>query len=287
MFQYAFGYALQKTKETKLLLDIAMYDKTQTHYGFELSRIFLLETQVASKRDVRKVLGWRATSLGRELMARNRFRFLNGDKYIREQRFLYDDFLSSPSSNCYYTGYWQSELYFLNYHEEIREAFRFRPQMSSENSALTRKIDSCESISIHIRRGDSLTKGVMASCSPEYYSRAMALLNNRVDKPIYFIFSDDIDWARSNIRNQSECHFVDHNVGMESYNDMRLMSHCKHNIIANSSFSWWGAWLNDNPNKFVVAPSKWFKEEIPDASKWFKDVALDLSTLIPKTWELI
>ncbi len=101
-------------------------------------------------------------------------------------------------------------------------------------------------------------------------------MKKRVDNPVMFIFSDDSEWARSSLYFPSKSYFIDHNKNMEEYNDMRLMSLCKHNIIANSSFSWWGAWLNENTGKQVVAPRQWFKDE-----------NFDSSTVVPRGWKLL
>jgi hypothetical protein len=110
----------------------------------------------------------------------------------------------------------------------------------------------------------------------DYYRKALRLLNERVDQPEIFIFSDDIAWVKANLDIDLPCLFVDHNMGMESYNDMRLMSLCQHHIIANSSFSWWGAWLNPNPDKVVIAPQRWFA----NANK-------NVDDLFPEGWVLL
>ena len=113
-------------------------------------------------------------------------------------------------------------------------------------------------LSIHVRRGDyaknAKTNATHGLCSLIITKRQSLHLSARVKQPVFFIFSDDIAWVKDNLKMDFPCHYVDHNVGAESYNDMCLMSMCSHHIIANSSFSWWGAWLNPNPEKIVIAP---------------------------------
>jgi hypothetical protein len=109
-------------------------------------------------------------------------------------------------------------------------------------------------------------------CSLAYYQKAIEYIKSQVKTPVFYIFSDDIEWVKSNLLLDKNTVFVGHNKGTESYNDMHLMSLCKHHIIANSSFSWWGAWLNASPNKIVVAPKKWFASNQNDQD------------LIPRSW---
>ena len=113
-------------------------------------------------------------------------------------------------------------------------------------------------VSVHIRRGDYLNNvGRFGLCELSYYREAIKYIKSIVDNPKFVFFSDDMAWAKDNIDND-EAVFVSWNQGKDSWQDMYLMSHCQHNIVANSSFSWWGAWLNGNPHKVVVAPKKWF-----------------------------
>ena len=118
-----------------------------------------------------------------------------------------------------------------------------------------------------MRRGDCVANpknAYIGFCSLDYYKAAINQMMNKIKDPVFFIFSDDIDWVKNNLLFASQSIFVDHNKNTESYNDMRLMSLCKHHIIANSSFSWWGAWLNPNPDKLVIAPKNWFRNGIND-----------------------
>jgi Glycosyl transferase family 11 len=173
-------------------------------------------------------------------------------------------------------GYWQSEKYFIDCSKLIRKDFTFKNELDSYNLKLKSKIDKTNSVSIHIRRGDYVnnlnTNATHGLCSIDYYIKAVNYITERIESPYFFVFSDDIEWAKKNIMLNFPCQFISHNIGSKSYLDMQLMSLCKHNVIANSSFSWWGAWLNSNDNKIVIAPRKWFA------------VNTDICDLIPSNW---
>lgn len=175
-------------------------------------------------------------------------------------------------------GNWQSQKYFSNCEKEIRDDFQFIKPLDKKNYNVLKTIKTTSSISIHFRRGDYVSDNKINKfhgvCSLKYYQKAIDYLNIRVDKPKYFVFSDDENWVKANFRLKGAT-YIDWNKGKNSYKDMQLMSNCKHNIIANSSFSWWAAWLNSNPQKIVVAPKKWFNNE--DAQNNTRD-------LIPKEW---
>lgn len=186
----------------------------------------------------------------------------------KESSFSYDKNVFKRT-DCYYDGCWKSWKYFDGIESEIRKLFTFNLPLSSMNHACVEAMRQCESVSIHIRRGNNVKKNrikeIGSVCSSDYYNWAIAHIKEQLgDNVHYFIFSDDIAWARANLplKNAS---YIDWNKGKESYNDMRLMAACKHNIIANSSFSWWGAYLNTNPDKIVLAPAKWYRTiPVPD-----------------------
>lgn len=175
-----------------------------------------------------------------------------------------DDSLLSLSEldGCYLDGFWQSERYFIDIREKILQEFEFPSLTDGDNIKCLERIQSNNSVSIHIRRGDYVSSKYMGTyggiCTPDYYQKAVQYIESRVENARYFVFTDDPDWVLNNFvfPEHSEC--VTHNISSTtSYVDMYLMSQCKHNIIANSSYSWWGAWLNQNAEKIVVMPGKW------------------------------
>ena len=262
MFQYAVGQALARARGQSLRLDISGFDGYGLHQGFELLRVFTCETPIASDDELRTILGWRAAPAVRRLLARPGFTALRGPTFIVEPHFHYWRGVCDVPATAYLQGYWQSEKYFANTAVALRADFGFRQPMSEVNAALAERIDRCMAVSLHVRRGDyvsdSRTRAVLGPCSNNYYHAAMRYVAERVQNPEFFVFSDDIVWARDNLNIGVSCHYIDHNRGTESYNDMRLMSLCRHHILANSSFSWWGAWLNPRENKVVLAPACWF-----------------------------
>jgi hypothetical protein len=168
--------------------------------------------------------------------------------------------------NVFLRGFWQSEKYFLDCREEILKEFSFKNKFSDENLKIAKKIQEKSSVAIHVRRGDYISNPgaskTFVSLEVQYYQKAIEKLDIDIPHALLVFFSDDISWVKKNIINRLLSNYeyiiVDNNKGDESYNDMRLMSLCDHNIIANSSFSWWGAWLNQNPRKQIIAPKKWF-----------------------------
>ena len=163
--------------------------------------------------------------------------------------------------NVYLSGYWQNENYFKDIKEIIRKEFSFSDELYVKNKELCDKMKKENSVSVHIRRGDYLTTENTRIhgniCTEKYYMNAMDYIKERIEEPHFYVFTDDLDWAREKY-DRADTTIVDGNRESTSYVDMFLMSKCKHNIVANSTFSWWGAWLNANPDKMVLSPPKWF-----------------------------
>jgi hypothetical protein len=198
--------------------------------------------------------------------------------HIIEKNYNFDPDILNLKNNVYLDGYWQSDKYFSDIETIIRNDFSFRDEPTETNRRMLDHISSCESVSVHIRRGDYVTlpeaNAFHGLCSLSYYQSAVGLLAGQLEKPVFFVFSDDIAWAKENLTFGFKAHFMDHNGPERGDEDLRLMSACHHHIIANSSFSWWGAWLCANPEKIVCAPRKWFNKDIdtPDnlPASWLK-----------------
>ena len=159
-------------------------------------------------------------------------------------------------------GFWQSFKYFEQYQDVIKNELTFKKEPTLQNASMIDEIEDVNSIAVHIRRGDYVTNPNNASfgtCPLEYYQKANDCIGQHVKKPHFYIFTDDPEWAKGNLTFSGPTKVVDYNLGKADYEDFRLMTHCKHFIIANSSFSWWGAWLARYPNKTVIAPMNWFK----------------------------
>ena len=162
-------------------------------------------------------------------------------------------------TNAYLYGWWQSEKYFKEIEKEIRQTFRFSDiNYGEKNTEYLEKIRMNESVGVHVRRGDYLDADELYGgiCTDDYYEKAMEVIKSQYPDSHFYIFTNDVLWAKEYMVGE-HITVVEGNDELHGYYDMFLMSQCKHNIIANSSFSWWAAWLNENPNKLVIAPSRW------------------------------
>ena len=276
MFQYAAGRAVSLERNQPLLLDISGFAGYGLHQGFELQHVFNCNAEIAIEGDLRRILGWQFSGSIMRVLSRPTMAMFRREGFVVEPRFNYWPGIKRAPQDSYLVGYWQSEKYFEDVESIIRADFTFKFPLSNKNAELAEHIGQVNSVSLHVRRGDYAkdlkTTATHGLCSPDYYRAAIQLVSDRIVQPFFFIFSDDISWAKENIKTNFPCRFVDHNQGAESYNDMHLMSLCQHHIIANSSFSWWGAWLNSRPEKIVVAPQKWFANNN------------DISDLFPESW---
>jgi hypothetical protein len=277
MFQYAAGRRLSHVHNAELKLDISSFNsknfRTSRHY--ELKPLNIIGT-VAEGKDVPPQLQGRGTGIMRWLHV-GRGVTQTGLRHIQEAHYHFDPAVLQLPDGVYLEGYWQSEKYFSDVSELIRSDFTIRGKPDGRNAALLEEIAGCNAVSVHVRRGDYLydeaVKAVHPVCEMDYYGRALEYIAERVTSPVLYIFSDETEWVKSHFKFPFPTIIVDHNGVDKGYEDMRLMRHCAHHVIANSSFSWWGAWLNSNPNKIVVAPERWF-----GSSQW------DTKDLIPEAW---
>lgn len=276
LFQYAIARNLAMKHNTELKIDISAF-KEYTLRGYSLSPFNIIEN-IASDEEITS-LKTRNPVFFERLVSKVFKRPLNPPPtYVYEKHFHYDPEIMTLPDNSYLEGYWQSEKYFSDIAETIRNEFTIKIQPTGLNKELTERIKSCVSVSIHIRRGDYVknpyTSRIHGICDIEYFLRGMNYLGNQICSPHYFIFSDDPDWVINNFNIPYQSTYVTHNHAQNDFEDLRLMSQCQHHIIANSTFSWWGAWLCRNLHKIVIAPQRWFN----DADKDMKD-------LIPASWK--
>ena len=259
MFQYAFALSLKNEfKDEDIFIDIHHFNHYKLHNGFELSKIFKgTKLPVANKKQLKKVTYYIPHyTLSR--MFRKCFPKLRTE-YIEKTEYVYDDRPFSLIGNYYFEGYWQSYKYYSKIKSQIFEAFKF-PVPNSYNKDLALEIASCNSVGIHIRRGDYLNhKDFKGICDLDYYKRALKALVSVSKEYSFYIFSNDIEWCKENIQpliKDYKVTYVTENRGQDSFWDMYLMNQCINLIIANSSFSWWGAFLNKKA-KNVFVPQKW------------------------------
>ncbi|MDA9611410.1 alpha-1,2-fucosyltransferase [Gammaproteobacteria bacterium] len=277
MFQYASAYSLSKKLEMPLYLSLDQFNNYDLHNGYQLDKIFGVANKKLDSKEMYNFLGFRGNPLVRKILSKNITSILRPDNWFQEESIRYYSSFENISESVYLHGYWQSEKYFMNYENDIRAIFTFNEDLSKKDNEIINQMRSGPSVSIHIRRGDytnQKNKNIFNNLEENYYMDALKKIYESHSRCKIFIFTDDPVWAKENIKKKLyNSEVISHNTGPNSYKDMMLMSNADHNIIANSSFSWWGAWLNQNPKKIVIAPKIWF---IDDFNK-SKD-------LIPQSW---
>lgn len=281
MFQYALAKVLATQNNDDLYLDLSPFTDTKNGdtprtYGLSIFGINNPECSTYDRirlGDENPILKMINRTLGTSFDT-------TPSSLVKERQHAFDPKVLELKGDLYLRGFWQSEKYFLKYRDLILETFSFKKKLSKKSVELLKKIEIRNSISVHVRRGDYAnnpsTKKYHGLCGLGYYRRAVALIKKLSINPTYFVFSDDPEWCKSNLELPGKTIFVSHNKGSHSWEDMRLMSACKHHIIANSSFSWWGAWLSRYPDKIVIAPKK-----------WVADPRVQMPDIIPEGWVTI
>lgn len=261
MFEYAAGRALSIRHKTTLFIDLQVLHKTSkaTKRSYELSVFGIANT--ASSFWGHKIAIRLFGKIKKRPIAFGILGLLNIFRDERAQ--CYDRKFEVLSDKTTLFGYFQNENYFKDISEQLRTDFQFATPLDDRNSKIRDKMRQTTSVSLHIRRGDYVNlNSNLPILDTAYYEKAIEYMTSRIANPSFFVFSDDMAWVKQNINLSGFDHeFIDWNTGKNSYIDMQLMSLCQHNVIANSSFSWWAAWLNANPNKWVIAPSQWYKND--------------------------
>ncbi len=278
MFQYAAAKTLAEHHRVPMKVDLSFLNDRSAKENFTFREYeldcFDTSIDIATKNELstfnrkNRFIGFMKSLIG-----------ISTPMHYYEQSFYYNESFYELPNEILLEGYFQSEKYFIQIRSLLLENFKWRSPATGFNLSLIENIKSTNSVSLHIRRGDFVENKVINSihglCDINYYQRAITHVNSIMQNTTFFIFSDDINWAKQELGMTSNVIYIDHNIGKESYWDMRLMSYCKHNIIANSSFSWWGAWLNTNKSKIVIAPKIWFNNY---------NLNLQTENLIPHEW---
>ena len=271
MFQYAMARTLCLKHNCELIIDTSLMAERESVNSAGISlrpyelNVFNIQGQIADDQPIQKILKVRKQDKLKKAAAllfcsiANKFSDSWRVCICERKKIRFDKSLLNLPSNVLLQGYFPSYKYFLSCEDLIREEFSFNTEPSCQNQITMETISSSNSISLHVRRGDYIsnekTRYRFGVCSPDYYKMAVDYISKNVENPRFFVFTNDPDYVESNLQIKYPTVYVTHNSGIKSYEDMRLMSLCKHNIIANSSFSWWGAWLNNNHGKIVIAPT--------------------------------
>ncbi|RXJ84873.1 alpha-1,2-fucosyltransferase [Arcobacter sp. CECT 8985] len=268
MFCYAYAKSLQQ-KGYDVKVDITTYETYKLHGGYQLDK-YHTNLEISTKQENNK---YYSNSILSKVLRRLG---IETSKAIREKSLFFDEKFLKIEDNNYIEGYFQSEKYFKNIRDILIKQFTINQELSNYTKKIEFDIKSSQnSCSIHIRRGDFINNknlSIHGTCNIEYYKNAIEYLEKKIARVSYFIFSDDIEWCKENL-NLSNAVFVCSEEKRIPHEDIYLMSLCNHNIIANSSFSWWGAWLNNNEKKIIIAPKRWFTDD--KLEKQSKDIVCE------------
>ena len=278
MFQYAFAKNMEKLTGDKVFIDTEWGNRNTIHNGYELEKLFPVNMEKAKKQDIER-LSTQPDSLKNKI----RKKYFTKKTHYIDRSFKFKPEVFEFKGDLYYEGYWQSEKFFFESKGEIKKAFTFPEITGTENKNLIKTIDE-KTAAIHIRRGDYLKEKLLYVCNLDYYNKSIDKLVNEYNIHKLLVFSNDIQWCKENLKKEKlEIKYCNWNTGLDSWKDMALISLCPYNIISNSSFSWWAAYLNKNHGKKILCPEIWaLKNKNP--LSYYK---FDFSDVIPDEWERI
>lgn len=277
LFQYAAGYALSKRLEQPLALDNSFFP-CQTLRGYKLGSLNITCKSITEQDDTifRKCLKNRYVNKAVRKLHKTLIPCGGNTIYLIENGVgIIPEYYMDFEKNVYLDGYFQSQQYFLNYRKELIEQFTPGYEPDQKYIQWLRKIQDCNSVAVHVRRGDFLK--AQNDSNPRhyllgeyYYKQALRIMGERVKNPQFYWFSDDIDWVKRNFNELDESNFISLKTKNADIDEMMLMKNCQHIIAANSTFSWWSAWLNENENAIKMVPGKPYgiPEMIPE--DWIK-----------------
>lgn len=266
LFQAATGLAIAKRCKKELKFDLSWFRAYRYEHIYSLPR-FALNPQKATDLEIRRTgrialpvpLGSRLYYKYHDHIKKRSEAPFQTQPIVRERGVPFDAEVPTLHHDFVLDGFWQSEKYFIEQSQAIYDSFRLLEKPDSANEEFLHEVTERESVAIHVRRGDFFSNPeinkIHGVCDTGYFQRAVQAISERVKDPFFYFFSDDPNWVEQNLlRDRSVV--VRHNK--KDFEDLRLISSCKHQIISNSSFSWWGAWLNRKQDKTVIAPRSWY-----------------------------
>ena len=280
LFQYAMARSMSLRKNTTVKMDAVSGFKNDIYGRVYSLKHFNIVEELATEREIAKFIK-PDRKRSRSSRSWKRFKpYYKRPVVVERYQFMCDPNILRITDDVYLDGYWQNERYFKDFADIIRKELTVRTEPDGVNREFARTITNTNAVSLHVRRLHGVAANgtqlphvtrLFGACSLEYYKTAVRLVTARLSNPHFFVFGDDPEWARENIRLDFPTVFVTHNGKEKDYQDLRLMSLCKHHVIANSAFSWWGAWLCANPDKIVFAPQKWLSESEHDTRDLIPD----------------
>jgi len=275
MFQYAFGRSLSLKKGVPLKLDLSfLLDRTPVKNfvfrDYDLT-IFKCMPEIANHVEKTSILTDSFLLSNKHF---NKILPVTKRRYYTEKSFEYDANSQKIDDNTYLEGYWQSYKYFSEFEDVIRKDFSFNHKFTEKEEAVNQKIKSTNSVCVNVRRTDFLVNSHHGVCNEEYFKNGINSIEQFETDLEIFVFSDDMDWCRENLKFNHKTFFVGHEYAGDKFQSyLSLMTNCKHFIIPNSSFGWWAAWLASHKKKIVITPKK-----------WFGNVKRNTNDLIPANW---
>lgn len=279
MFQYAFLYVVHRKYGLSMKLDCSSYlteflKGNFVHNGYELERIFNINSRTSFIKFFLSLslICYYSSLFVSKLFKRPQKQCKNVCIEKPENYYAFQpQYLNQPYS--YYHGFFQHVKYYEYYRDELINEFKFPPFDNELDIKLASKIKETESVSIHVRRGDYVGNVGFKTFGEEYYVSAVSYIEERIEKPVFYVFSDDIDWCKNNL-NISRVIYVEHNYKDTAFRDMQLISLCKHHIVTNSSFSWWASWLGEQKDDSInICPKIWhrqYPEKNPSPKDWIR-----------------
>jgi len=271
LFQYAAGYALSLHHAAPLKLDISYFQEknSDTKRAFALDK-FAIDYELASQEEIDQVFKFRFIDY-----AWNKLVPIANKRFYGEKKLGFNERFFELPKSVYLRGYFQSDKYFLNCKRSLFEQYKIKTNNFPHLLPLAATLSNTNTVALHIRLGDYLNptlSGIMAPFNADYYKKAMEQIQKNISNPKFYIFSDQIQLAKDLLNlNEVDAIFVDESITKNAEEDFYLMQSCQHQIIANSTFSWWAAYLNENNHKIVIAPTKWYKDHFGDATHLYPD----------------
>lgn len=273
LFQYALSRSLQMRHGVPVKLDLTWYDEYSNHRTFGLDK-FNTKFEIATYEEATQVKNGIYPNKLLQLLNNKLLLFKKyyQQPYFKEDLSRLDSNISKINSRTYVEGYFSSDYFFKDYREVLMKELTLINQPNEINQKWIEKMKSSNSVALTVRRGDFIGNPLHDVCDINYFHRAIHEITKYVENPVFFIFSDNLEWTKENLNMDKAHFFMGHNFP-NFYEDMRLIRNCKHHIIPNSTFSWWGAWLGDDSDKIVIAPKTWLNSD-----------SIDYSYFLPTDW---
>jgi len=284
MFQYALGRHLAIKNRAELIVDTTHFEHIPRNREYFVKReydldVFDMDVEILEPKNANGLPYYSEKNTHRikhfVKTYFNLYKYLDNYQILRESSgFFFDKEILKSGKNAYLIGYWQNEKYFMDIEKQIREDFTIKKTLAESVYSLAMEISGTNSVCLNIRRGDFVNNPTHGFVGMEYVLKAVDYIRRNVDIQRIYIFSDDIEWCKENLRFEIPYSFVTHSYAGSKFSSyLYLMTKCRHFIIPNSTFGWWAAWLSENPEKMIIAPKQWVN--IP---------GLDASGIIPEGW---